>query len=130
MLPVNGSFDLALVDPPCSNSGVFARNPAAKWEMTRGKVRELSLRQAAILQASSKRVNHDGTLVYCTCSILPEENEYVLETFLKKNTDFRIVPENPFIGSAGPRGFNECQRFYSHVHGCNGYFIAKMQREA
>jgi len=130
MLPVNGKFDLVLVDPPCSNSGVFARNPAAKWEMTRGKVRELSLRQTAILQASSRHVNDNGILVYCTCSILPEENEYVLETFLKKNTDFRIVPQNPFIGSAGLRGFNECQRFYSHIHECNGYFIGKMRREA
>jgi 16S rRNA (cytosine967-C5)-methyltransferase len=129
-LPVDGEFDVVLMDPPCSNTGVFARNPAAKWEMTRGKVRELSLRQGALLQASSEHVNRNGILVYCTCSILPEENEYVLETFLKKNPEFRIVPQDPFMGSAGLRGLSECQRFYPHLHDCNGYFIAKMQREA
>jgi 16S rRNA (cytosine967-C5)-methyltransferase len=129
-LPVDGKFDVVLVDPPCSNTGVFARNPVAKWEMTRVRVRELSLRQGAILQASTKHVNHNGTLVYCTCSILPEENEFVLETFLKKNPEFRVVPQEPFMGSAGLRGFSECQKFYPHLHDCNGYFIAKMQREA
>ena len=129
-LPVDSEFDVVLVDPPCSNSGVFARNPAAKWEMTRGKVRELSLRQRAILQESSEHVKHNGTLVYCTCSILPEENELSLEIFLKKNPDFRLELQNPFIGSAGLRGFDHCQRFYPHLHDCNGYFIGKMRREA
>ena len=129
-LPVDGEFDVALIDPPCSNTGVFARNPAAKWEMTRGKVRELALRQGAILQASSEHVKRKGTLVYCTCSILPEENELLLETFLKKNPEFRIVRQKPFMGSPGLRGFDDCQRFYPQLHDCNGYFIAKMQRDA
>ena len=130
MIPIHEDFDVVLVDPPCSNTGVFARNPAAKWEMTRGKVRDLSLRQSAILQASSKHVASNGTLLYCTCSILPEENEFVVELFLRKNLEFELVSQEPFMGSPGLRGLSECQRFFPHLHDCNGYFIAKMRRTA
>ncbi len=127
-LPVHSLADVVLVDPPCSNSGVFARNPASKWRVTFSRVRELVRSQAKILQAASEHLADRGTLVYCTCSILPEENEFTVETFLKKNSEFTLVPQHPFLGQPGLRGLTNCQRFYSHVHNCNGYFIAKMRK--
>jgi 16S rRNA (cytosine967-C5)-methyltransferase len=127
-LPLNNSADVVFVDPPCSNSGVFARNPASKWKITPALLRELVSRQSAILQSASEHLRTGGTLVYCTCSILPEENESVIGTFVEKNPEFEIVVQDPFIGSPGLRGFTKCQRFYSHLHDCNGQFIAKLQR--
>ena len=127
-LPFKIEADIVLVDPPCSNSGVFARSPAGKWKLTPARVNEFALKQYAILQAASNYVKPNGTLVYCTCSILPEENEFVIEDFLKNSPEFRVVPQAPFLGSHGLRGFDLCQRFYPHIHECNGYFIAKMQR--
>jgi 16S rRNA (cytosine967-C5)-methyltransferase len=127
-LPIKSQLDVAMVDPPCSNTGVFARDPVSKWRVTLGRIAELSLRQSAILQAASEHVRAGGTLVYCTCSILPEEDEFIVETFLKKNPEFKLVPQTPFIGSPGLRGLTKCQRFYSHLHDCNGYFISKMER--
>ena len=127
-IPLKIEADTVLVDPPCSNSGVFARNPAGKWTLTPTRMNELSLRQNLILQAASDHVSPKGTLVYCTCSILPEENEYVIETFLRKNPQFKVVPQKPFLGSPGLRGLDRCQRFYPHIHECNGYFIAKLER--
>jgi len=126
--PIKTQVDVALVDPPCSNTGVFARDPVSKWRVTLGRIAELSLRQSAILQAASELVRSGGILVYCTCSILPEENEFIVETFLRKNPEFTLVPQTPFIGSQGLRGLTKCQRFYSHLHDCNGYFISKMAR--
>jgi 16S rRNA (cytosine967-C5)-methyltransferase len=126
--PIKSQVDVAMVDPPCSNTGVFARDPVSKWRVTLGRIVELSLRQSAILQATSEHVRSGGTLVYCTCSILPEENEFIVETFLKKNPEFKLVPQTPFIGSPGLRGLTKCQRFYSHLHDCNGYFISKMEK--
>jgi len=126
--PIKRQVDVAMVDPPCSNTGVFARDPVSKWRVTLGRIVELSLRQSAILQAASEHVRSGGTLVYCTCSILPEENEFIVDSFLKKNPEFKLVPQTPFIGSPGLRGLTKCQRFYSHVHDCNGYFISKMER--
>ena len=127
-LPLKTSADVVIVDPPCSNSGVFARSPAGKWKLTPTRVSEYGLKQYSIIQNASDYVNPSGILVYCTCSILPEENEFVIEEFLRKNPDFKVVPQRPFLGSIGLRGFDLCQRFYPHVHECNGYFIAKLQR--
>jgi 16S rRNA (cytosine967-C5)-methyltransferase len=127
-LPFAGEVDVAIVDPPCSNSGVFARNPASKWRVTAARVKELVRLQGEILQSASERVSQGGVLVYCTCSILPEEDEIVVETFLKKNSEFTLSPQAPMLGAAGLRGLTACQRFYSHLHDCNGYFIAKFRR--
>ncbi len=129
-IPLKQSANLVLVDPPCSNTGVFARNPAIKWKITAGRVNEYAQKQYSILQAASEHVTSNGTLAYCTCSVLPEENEHVLEAFLRRNPDFRLTHQSPFLGSPGLRGFDQCQRFYPHLHDCNGYFIAKLQRTA
>jgi len=126
-LPLRGRVDVALVDPPCSNSGVFARNPASKWRTSYARVKELVRSQARILQAASEQLVEGGTLVYCTCSILPEEDELIIEEFLKKNPEFTLEPQTPFVGCPGLRGLTSCQRFYPHLHNCNGYFIAKMR---
>jgi len=127
-LPLRNSVDVALADPPCSNSGVFARNPASKWRVTSARAKELVRLQTKILWAAGERVAEGGTLVYCTCSILPEEDEFIVERFIKRNTDFKLVPQSPSLGCPGLRGLTECQRFYPHLHDCNGYFIAKMRR--
>jgi 16S rRNA C967 or C1407 C5-methylase (RsmB/RsmF family) len=58
-----------------------------------------------------------------------EENEMVIERFLKGHPDFRLVEINPKIGVPGLRGLTLCQRLYPHVHQCNGFFIAKLQKE-
>jgi 16S rRNA C967 or C1407 C5-methylase (RsmB/RsmF family) len=127
-IPLKVDADVVLVDPPCSNSGVFARNPTAKWRITESRVHEFSISQLAILQAASRHVRLNGSLVYCTCSVLPEENELVIDEFVRGNPGFRLSSQTPFLGSSGLRGFDLCQRFYSHIHFCNGYFIAKFQR--
>ncbi len=127
-LPFKTEADIVLVDPPCSNTGVFARNPAGKWNVTASRVSEFALKQYSILQAACNHVAPNGALVYCTCSILPEENEFVIEAFLRKNPEFKLVPQTPFLGSHGLRGLEQCQRFYPQLHECNGYFIAKLRR--
>ena len=120
--------DIALVDPPCSNTGVFAKNPAMKWRLSHSRLQTLIAKQKAILDAVSKYVRMDGTLTYSTCSILPEENEEVIISFLHRNPDFTLERQTPFLGSVGLRELVKSQRFYSHLHECNGYFIAKLRK--
>jgi 16S rRNA (cytosine967-C5)-methyltransferase len=121
--------EIVLVDPPCSNTGVFAKNPTMKWRLSPSRLHTLIAKQKAILDASSKHVRTGGALTYSTCSILPEENEEVIASFLRTNPDFAIERQSPFLGSLGLRGLTESQRFYSHLHECNGYFIAKLRRD-
>jgi 16S rRNA (cytosine(967)-C(5))-methyltransferase len=127
-IPCKISADVVLVDPPCSNTGVFARNPNVKWKTSSASVDEFASRQQLILEAAAGHVRQNGTLVYCTCSVLPEENEQVIESFLRTEQDFRLVAQTPFLGSPGLRGLEMCQRFYPQIHECNGYFIAKLER--
>lgn len=127
-LPIRRKHDVVLLDPPCSNTGVFAKNPSIKWRVTPAKVKDYATRQYRLLKAAADHVEVDGTLVYCTCSVLPEENEVVIENFLRRQQGFQLAPQVPFIGSPGLRGLAKCQRFYPHLHDCNGYFIAKLHR--
>jgi 16S rRNA (cytosine967-C5)-methyltransferase len=97
--------------------------------MSPARLADLTRAQSEILEAASERLSAGGTLIYCTCSILPEEDEFIVEAFLKKNPEFTLSRQIPFLGSAGLRGLGNCQRFYPHLHDCNGYFIAKMRKE-
>jgi 16S rRNA (cytosine967-C5)-methyltransferase len=128
-LELNVEAEIVLVDPPCSNTGVFAKNPAMKWRLSPARLQALIVKQKAVLDVSSRHVRAGGTLTYSTCSILPEENEEVIASFLRRNPDFVMDRQTPFVGSVGLRGFTTAQRFYSHLHDCNGYFIAKLRRD-
>jgi len=120
--------DVAIVDPPCSNTGVFAKNPAMKWKLSPSRLQTLIEKEMAILNAVSEHVRVGGSLTYSTCSILPEENEDLIISFLRRNPEFKLEQQNPFLGSIGLNGLTKSQRFYNYLHECNGYFIAKLRR--
>jgi 16S rRNA C967 or C1407 C5-methylase (RsmB/RsmF family) len=128
-LDLNLKADLVIVDPPCSNAGVFAKNPSMKWRISSSRLCSLRVKQLAILNSASKCVRSGGSLIYCTCSILPEENEGILEDFLHRNPDFYVERQRPFLGLPGLRGFERCQRFYPHLHNCSGFFIARLGKD-
>jgi 16S rRNA (cytosine967-C5)-methyltransferase len=128
-LPLNVEADVVLVDPPCSSTGLYAKSPSMKWRMKSGDVEKLSSLQLRILDISSQHVKKTGSLVYSTCSILLEENELVIEQFLKAHPTFKISPTSMTLGSEAFRGLNEARRFYPHKDHCNGFFVAKMERE-
>jgi 16S rRNA (cytosine967-C5)-methyltransferase len=81
-----------------------------------------------MLENVSRFVREGGTLVYSTCSILAEENEQVVNSFLAANPDFEAVDQTPRIGLPGLYGSEMSQRLYPHIHDCNGHFLSKMKR--
>jgi 16S rRNA (cytosine967-C5)-methyltransferase len=82
--------------------------------------------QWQMLDISAEHVKPEGALVYSTCSITVEENEMLIERFLKWHSDFSLVEIMPKMGLQGLRGLDKCQRLYPHIHQCNGFFIAKL----
>ncbi|HOR22156.1 MAG TPA: hypothetical protein PLY43_05490, partial [Ruminococcus sp.] len=76
------SFDRVLVDAPCSGTGTWRRNPDARWKQMGPGLDELTGLQGRILSSASRLVKAGGRLVYATCSVLAEENENQIETFL------------------------------------------------
>ncbi len=70
-----GSFDVVVVDAPCSNSGVVARRPEARWRYDRARQGSLEQLQRKLIRAGAELVAPDGRLVYSTCSLTPRENQ-------------------------------------------------------
>ena len=72
-----GSFDVVVVDAPCSNSGVLARRPEARWRYDRTHLSALEKIQKRLLRTAADLVADDGRLVYATCSLSPRENQAI-----------------------------------------------------
>jgi 16S rRNA (cytosine967-C5)-methyltransferase len=85
-----GHFDRILLDAPCSGLGVLRRNPDIKWKSSETGLRRHAGVQKRFLENLAPLVKLNGILVYAVCSIEPEENEVVIETFLKKHPEFVI----------------------------------------
>jgi len=80
-------FDRILLDAPCSATGVIRRHPDIKWLRRDRDINELAQLQSEILDAVWSHLKSGGTLVYATCSVLPEENAQQIAAFLKRTPD-------------------------------------------
>lgn len=87
-----GKFDAVLIDAPCSGMGTLRRNPDLKWRQHPRDVSELADKQARILASAARLVKAGGRLVFATCSILPQENQAVVQAFLLQNPAFTLIP--------------------------------------
>ena len=128
-LPLTPEADVVILDPPCTSTGTFRKLPSAKWRIRPRSIDKMAAFQWQMLDSLARNVRPEGTLIYSTCSITIEENEMIIERFLKQHSEFSIVDVTPKIGLSGLRGLDKCQRLYPHIHDCNGFFIAKMQKE-
>jgi 16S rRNA (cytosine967-C5)-methyltransferase len=128
-LPLNVSADLVILDPPCTSTGTFGKTPDAKWRLTKRSMLGMAKIQAEMMEQCAEYVKKGGFLVYSTCSITVEENEMVIQNFLKQHPEYKLVDTVPKIGLPGLRGLTKCQRLYPHIHECNGFFVAKLKKE-
>jgi 16S rRNA (cytosine967-C5)-methyltransferase len=87
-----GKFDSVLIDAPCSGMGTLRRNPDLKWRQHPRDVTELAAKQTRILASAARLVKIGGRLVYATCSVLPAENQQVVQAFLALNPQFTLLP--------------------------------------
>jgi 16S rRNA (cytosine967-C5)-methyltransferase len=128
-LPLAIEADIVILDPPCTSTGAFRKLPSTKWRLTPYSIDRMAAIQKQMLDNCTENVKTDGYLIYSTCSVTVEENEMLIEHLLKRHPDFSLVDTSPRIGLPGLRGLDRCQRLYSHLHRCNGFFIAKLMRE-
>ncbi len=90
-------FSHILVDAPCSNTGVFARRPEARWRLRPGDIAQLAQLQLKLLQAARRHLAPGGRILYATCSIEPEENENVVAEFLSRSPDLVESEQRLFL---------------------------------
>jgi len=124
---LRGSFDVVLVDAPCSGTGTLRRNPDIKW-------REIDLEQlyhiqTSLLEAAGRLVAPGGRVIYATCSLLQQENADIVKAFLTKHADFAAMPLS-LPESIRPRAQEApvMLQLYPHRHGTDGFFMACLQR--
>lgn len=120
------SFDVALVDAPCSGSGTIRHNPEIRYFLRAEDFAELAAKQLKILQNASKVVKAGGRLIYSTCSLETEENESVCERFLAAQTSFQkilpVLPERFLTGDGFARTFPQKDN-------TDGFFIAAFRKK-
>jgi len=128
-------FDAVLVDAPCSGTGTCRRRPDFGWRVTPQIVQDQLRDQAAILRAGARYVRPGGRLLYATCSLLPEENEDQVLSFLADHPDF--APENlaePFarhgLSHWLPPGGSFWLTLLPSRRPGDGFFIALLRRKA
>lgn len=138
--PRDGLFDRILLDAQCTCEAGFApHDPAsfAYWSLR--KIKELSYKQKGLILAAGRLLNAGGILVYATCTFAPEENEMVIDWFLKKTAgDFSVeairlgaVPRYPALvtwqGRALDPAVSRCLRVVPSQH-MEGFFIARLKK--
>ncbi len=129
---LDAKLDRVLVDAPCSGIGTLRRNPDLKWRMSPAAVAELTLKQRSILLAAGRLVKPGGRLVYATCSLLPEENEAVVDAFLEARPGWRVL-DAPALLRASDIPFPDAGpylRLMPHLHATDGFFAAVLERDS
>lgn len=98
--------DRLLLDVPCSGLGIMRRNPDIKWKLSLQAVQEIRENQFQIISSYSTMVKPGGRVIYATCSILPSENEKIVQRFLRNNKNFILADEKKLLPSqTGYDGF-------------------------
>lgn len=128
------TFDAVLLDAPCSATGTFRRHPDVLWAAAPGDIASLAEVQTRMLDSAAARVKPGGRLVYCVCSLEPEEGEGQVRGFLGRHPAFSLAPVTAGEGGApaasvSPEGW---LRILPHhlEGGIDGFFAARMVRRA
>lgn len=125
--PFTGSFDKVLVDAPCSATGVLHRHPDARWSRKPSDLDELAALQRNLLESATHLVGRGGTIVYSTCSVEPEENQGIIQSFLSSHPEF--------VHSGCPEGIpqtfidnNGFLAITPYSNGIDGMFGARLKK--
>jgi 16S rRNA (cytosine967-C5)-methyltransferase len=122
----NEMADVVVLDPPCTGTGTFNDSPSGKWRINKNSIQQMASLQRKLVANAAVHVVDGGTLIYSTCSVTFEENEAVIIDFLDKHPSFVLKEAIPRIGETGLKDLKEAQRLYPYLHGCQGFFIAKL----
>jgi 16S rRNA (cytosine967-C5)-methyltransferase len=125
-----GKIDRVLVDAPCSGLGTLRRNPDVKWRQKPEAIGELQVKQAAILDGAARLVKGGGRLVYATCSVLDDENDFIAKQFLENHPDFELVPMSKALAEQKIElEMGDYLKLLPHKHQTDGFFAAVFERK-
>ena len=132
--PKGDLYDIVLLDAPCSATGTFRRHPDVLYNRSPKDVANLVRLQDKLLTKAAQFVRPGGTLLYCTCSLMPKEGQPRVDNFLQNVPDFRLIPILDVSGLALPQdAFSEgslrsLPYYLEDKGGMDGFFIAQLGR--
>ncbi len=97
VLSARTRYNGILIDAPCSGTGVMARRPDIRWRLKPDDIARHASTQRQLLRYAAERLDNNGRIIYSTCSILPEENDAVVDDFLSEHRNFQEVPLDAFV---------------------------------
>ncbi len=101
---LKGKNDLVLIDAPCTGTGVWRRNPDAKWRMRPGALEQRIKEQVTLLDQAAGFVKKGGRIAYITCSVLQAENNAQIRSFVERKPGWKITPPAEILLGIGERG--------------------------
>lgn len=125
--------DRVLIDVPCTGTGVWRRDPAARWRFNPDDLDELVIIQQNILEDAATLVKPGGRLIYVTCSLLREENELQIDQFTKNHAQFSLLPTEQVwaetIGGSLPLSTTQL-RLSPASTGTDGFFCTVLEKSS
>ena len=114
-----------VADAPCSGLGIIRKKPDIRYKNPK-ELAQLPGIQLAILKNASTYVRNGGTLIYSTCTVLPEENEQVVEKFLSENSDFVLDTFDLPLPIGKHQGH---LTLWPQRYDTDGFYICRMRRK-
>ncbi len=125
-------FERFILDAPCSGSGTWRRCPDAKFRLTPDFINTLNATQKELLQVAYDKTKSGGRIIYMTCSIFPQENEDIIESFVANHNDIHLVNLRELwqkkFNVAYPCASNEYLRLSPQKTATDGFFMAVMEK--
>ena len=118
-------FDRVLLDAPCTGSGTLLANPELKWRQNEKFLYQKTVLQKKLLKSAIERLKVNGTLVYATCSLYPEEGELQIQSYMDKLEPLEL----PKWLSPSYKDIKGTGRLFPAVHGTQGFFIGKFKKK-
>jgi 16S rRNA (cytosine967-C5)-methyltransferase len=123
-----GPFDRVLVDPPCTGWGTAGKHSDLRWAKTQDDISKMNRIQMAMLKKASRLVKPGGILVYSTCTIIRDENDKVVEDFLRMNKDFELESGKKYFHESllSEKGYVKTYPVFDQL---DGAFCARLRRK-
>ncbi|MCC5974175.1 MAG: RsmB/NOP family class I SAM-dependent RNA methyltransferase [Rubellimicrobium sp.] len=131
-----GGYDNVLLDAPCSATGTIRRHPDLPHARDGREIAELVARQTRMIDHALTLLRPGGRLVYCTCSLLPDEGEAQIAAALQRHPGLAILPPDPTLPGIEPGwlspegGLRLRPDHWAGIGGIDGFYIARLQKPA
>ena len=128
----NKKFDIVLLDAPCSATGTLRRHPDVIWHRTAEDIARLCAAQKQLLETAVQMMADGGEMVYCVCSVLPEEGRLMINDAVQSGLVERValsadeIPEE-MITKEGDMLI--LPFFYEETGGCDGFYAARLRKK-